>query len=150
MSPASYLTAPPRGGLLTLAGCERLAKPAANRENPSVHADSDVFEVQPIGVVRSPRAEPIDDDWGDVAAAAQQPDWPEVGIYAHRAKRRPNRLGVSVCELLGIEGTTLNVRGLDAIDGTPVLDLKPYMVEFAPGTEVRQPAWSHELMRGYW
>ena len=42
------------------------------------------------------------------------------------------------------------VRGLDAIDGTPVLDVKPYMLEFAPRDDVRQPAWSHELMRGYW
>ena len=78
------------------------------------------------------------------------PEWPEVGIYAQRAKRRPNRIGVSVCELAGVEDTTLTVRGLDAIDGTPVLDLKPYMSEFAPRTEIRQPEWSRELMHGYW
>jgi tRNA (Thr-GGU) A37 N-methylase len=42
------------------------------------------------------------------------------------------------------------VRGLDAIDGTPVLDVKPYMTEFAPRGPVRQPTWSHELMAGYW
>jgi tRNA-Thr(GGU) m(6)t(6)A37 methyltransferase TsaA len=78
------------------------------------------------------------------------PDWPAVGIFAQRAKNRPNRLGMSTCELLGIEGTTLRVRGLDAIDGTPILDIKPYMQEFAPRTAVRQPAWSKELMAGYW
>jgi tRNA (adenine37-N6)-methyltransferase len=76
--------------------------------------------------------------------------WPEIGIFAQRGKGRPNRIGVTVCRLLGVDGLTLTVRALDAIDGTPVLDLKPYMVEFAPRGEVRQPAWSHELMAGYW
>ena len=76
--------------------------------------------------------------------------WPEVGIFAQRAKGRPNRLGVSVCRLLGLHGPILKVRAFDAIDGTPVLDVKPYMVEFAPRGEVRQPDWSSELMAGYW
>ena len=52
--------------------------------------------------------------------------------------------------MLGIDGLRLEVQGLDAIDGTPVLDIKPYMAEFAPRGEVRQPGWSHELMAGYW
>jgi tRNA (Thr-GGU) A37 N-methylase len=64
-----------------------------------------------------------------------------------------NRLGLSTCELVsvdvGIAGTVLHVRGLDAVDGTPVLDIKPYMTEFAPRTAIRQPAWSRELMQGY-
>ena len=77
------------------------------------------------------------------------PEWPEVGIFAQRAKARPNRLGVSFCELLGVEGTTLRVRGLDAVDGTPVLDIKPCMREFAPRGEVREPAWAEELMADY-
>ena len=77
------------------------------------------------------------------------PAWPEVGIFAQRAKFRPNRIGVSCCELASLEGTTLHLRGLDAVDGTPVLDIKPYMVEFGPRRETRQPAWSHELMAGY-
>jgi tRNA-Thr(GGU) m(6)t(6)A37 methyltransferase TsaA len=77
-------------------------------------------------------------------------DWPEVGIFAQRAKGRPNRIGVSTCELVGVDDRIVTVRGLDAIDGTPVVDLKPYMVEFAPRTPVRQPRWSHELMREYW
>jgi len=76
-------------------------------------------------------------------------DWPLTGIFAQRAKDRPNHLGVSTCELLAVSGTTLTVRGLDAIDGTPVLDIKPYLAEFAPRTPIRQPAWSHELMAGY-
>jgi tRNA-Thr(GGU) m(6)t(6)A37 methyltransferase TsaA len=78
------------------------------------------------------------------------PDWPVVGIFAQRAKVRPNRIGVTVCQLLGVDGLTLTVRGLDAIDRTPVLDIKPYLREFAARGEVRQPAWSHELMTDYW
>ena len=52
--------------------------------------------------------------------------------------------------LLGVDGLSLRVQGLDAIDGTPVLDLKPYMAEFAPRGDTHQPAWSTELMAGYW
>ena len=78
------------------------------------------------------------------------PDWPEVGILAQRAKDRPNRIGLCTCELVAVDGTSIVVRGLDAIDGTPVLDVKPYMEEFAPRGSVRQPAWSRELMRDYW
>ncbi len=77
------------------------------------------------------------------------PEWPAVGIFAQRAKNRPNRLGVSTCELVGVDGCTLDVRGLDAIDGTPVLDVKPYLAEFGPRSPVHQPVWSHELMAGY-
>ena len=75
---------------------------------------------------------------------------PEVGILAQRAKDRPNRIGLCTCELVGVQGASIVVRGLDAIDGTPVLDVKPAMTEFAPRGDMRQPAWSHELMRGYW
>jgi len=78
------------------------------------------------------------------------PEWPEVGILAQRAKARPNRIGVSRCELVGVDGLTLRVRGLDAVDGTPVLDVKPYMVEFAPRGPVVQPEWASDLMRNYW
>ena len=77
-------------------------------------------------------------------------DWPEVGIFAQRAKARPNRIGLTTCELLAVRGRELVVRGLDAIDGSPVLDVKPTMREFLPRSAVRQPAWSSELMSGYW
>jgi tRNA (adenine37-N6)-methyltransferase len=77
-------------------------------------------------------------------------DWPLVGIFAQRAKGRPNRIGVTTCEIIAVEERIVTVRGLDAIDGTPVLDLKPYMVEFAPRGLVHQPAWSSELMKDYW
>lgn len=78
------------------------------------------------------------------------PRWPAVGIFAQRARNRPNRLGVTVCRLVRVEGRTLQVSGLDAIDGTPVLDIKPVMREFLPRGEVLQPAWVEELMADYW
>jgi tRNA-Thr(GGU) m(6)t(6)A37 methyltransferase TsaA len=52
------------------------------------------------------------------------------GIFATRSQLRPNHLGVSVVPLLGIDGAVLRVRGLDAIDATPVLDIKPYLPEY--------------------
>ena len=67
-----------------------------------------------------------------------------------RAKARPNRLGVTTCELVSVDGLVVTVRGLDAIDDTPVLDIKPHMIEFGPRTPVRQPEWVGELMADYW
>jgi tRNA-Thr(GGU) m(6)t(6)A37 methyltransferase TsaA len=76
--------------------------------------------------------------------------WPKVGVFAQRAKNRPNQIGLTVCRVLAINGTVLEVEGLDAIDGTPVLDLKPWMAELAPRGDVKQPPWSTELMAKYW
>ncbi len=78
------------------------------------------------------------------------PDWPRVGIFAQRAKNRPNRLGVSVGRILAVNGLELAVEGLDAIDGTPVLDIKPVMAGFRPRGEVREPDWAREIMAEYW
>ena len=151
------------------------------------------YTVTAIGWVRSPRTEPIDDDWGPIESTiaidgerygpevlaglddfshlevvflfdqvdeakinlgARHPrnreDWPLVGIFAQRAKARPNRLGMTTCELVDVDGLDVHVRGLDAIDGTPVLDIKPHVREFGPRGEVRQPEWMSELMDGYW
>jgi tRNA-Thr(GGU) m(6)t(6)A37 methyltransferase TsaA len=80
----------------------------------------------------------------------ERTDWPRVGIFAQRGKARPNRIGVSRCRLLRIEGTRVHVAGLDAIDGTPILDIKPYMREFGPRGGVTQPAWATELMAAYY
>ena len=77
-------------------------------------------------------------------------NWPKVGIFAQRGKNRPNRIGATICTLLAVDGLTLRVRGLDAIDGTPVLDIKPVMKGFLPRGEVREPKWATELMKGYW
>jgi tRNA (Thr-GGU) A37 N-methylase len=49
-----------------------------------------------------------------------------------------------------VKGSTVRVAGLDAIDGTPVVDIKPWMVEFGPRGGISQPSWSAELMKGYW
>ena len=76
--------------------------------------------------------------------------WPAVGIFAQRGKGRPNGIGSTICRIVRVQGTKLFVLELDAIDGTPVLDIKPVLIEFLPRQEIRQPAWSHELMREYW
>lgn len=93
-------------------------------------------------------------DPAKIVSGARHPrnhrDWPAVGIFAQRGKARPNRIGSTICRLQRREGRRLWVEGLDAIDGTPVLDIKPVMREFLPREELRQPAWSHELMRHYW
>lgn len=78
------------------------------------------------------------------------PEWPVVGIYAQRARMRPNRLGHTICKLLKRDGRQLFVQALDAIDGTPVIDIKPVWQENLPDKKVRQPQWSHALMKNYW
>ncbi|HVT40632.1 MAG TPA: SAM-dependent methyltransferase [Gemmatimonadaceae bacterium] len=78
------------------------------------------------------------------------PAWPRVGIFAERSKRRPNRIGLTIVRIARREGNMLHVIGLDAVDGTPVLDIKPVMEEFLTRGEVRQPAWAREMMRDYW
>lgn len=77
-------------------------------------------------------------------------DWPLVGIFAQRGKNRPNRLGATICRIVAVEGTRLAVEGLDAIDGTPVIDIKPVMREFLPREEVHQPGWASDVMGAYW
>jgi tRNA-Thr(GGU) m(6)t(6)A37 methyltransferase TsaA len=93
-------------------------------------------------------------DASKIVSGARHPrnnrDLPAVGIFAQRGKNRPNRIGSTVCRILAREGRTLRVAELDAIDGTPVLDIKPVMREFLPRTEVEQPAWCSELMQVYW
>ncbi|HEY4313396.1 MAG TPA: SAM-dependent methyltransferase [Pirellulales bacterium] len=80
----------------------------------------------------------------------ENPAWPKVGIFAQRKKNRPNRLGLSTCRLVSVDGITIAVAELDAIDGTPVVDIKPYVLEFEPRREeTRQPKWISELMADY-
>ncbi|MFC7260070.1 SAM-dependent methyltransferase [Streptomyces lutosisoli] len=73
-----------------------------------------------------------------------------VGIFAQRSRRRPNRLGVSRCQIAAVAGLDVHVRGLDAVAGTPVLDLKPYVREFGPRGDIRQPQWASDLMHNYY
>lgn len=147
----------------------------------------------PVGIVRSTRKRPVDDDWdrehayvefdseqfisdalaglgqfshvevlfhmnqvelSKVEKTARHPrnnsEWPKVGIFAQRGKNRPNQIGATICRILKVDGLNLHVEGLDAIDGTPVLDIKPWVQEFAPRGSVFQPGWISELMRHYW
>jgi tRNA-Thr(GGU) m(6)t(6)A37 methyltransferase TsaA len=151
------------------------------------------ISLTPVGVVRSTRTKPSDDNWdaervrveldpaqflpealagladfshvdilffmdrvdpGKVEKAARHPrnnaNWPKVGIFAQRGRNRPNQIGLTICRILRIDGLSVYVEGLDAIDGSPVLDIKPWVAEFGPRGSVRQPEWISELMRGYW
>lgn len=89
-----------------------------------------------------------------IEAGARHPrgrtDWPEVGIYAQHGRMRRNRIGVSICRLLKVDGLTIEVEGLDAVDGTPVLDIKPVWSGYRPRGAFREPDWARELMANYW
>jgi len=93
-------------------------------------------------------------DVEDVCRGSRHPRgntaWPRVGILAQRAKDRPNRIGLTTCRVLQVNGLRIEVSGLDAIDGTPVLDIKPVMAGFATRGDMRAPAWATELMAEYW
>ncbi|WP_262852182.1 SAM-dependent methyltransferase [Mumia quercus] len=73
---------------------------------------------------------------------------PPVGIFAGRGPRRPNRIGVTCCAIESVGARELTVVGLDAVSGTPVVDLKPVLREFLP-TGVEQPAWVGPMMADY-
>ena len=77
------------------------------------------------------------------------PQWPEVGIFGHRNMRRINWLGVSRCRLLRVDGLDLHVEDLDAVNGSPVLDIKPWFEEMGPRGEIHQGKWSHEMLTDY-
>jgi tRNA-Thr(GGU) m(6)t(6)A37 methyltransferase TsaA len=77
-------------------------------------------------------------------------DWPKVGIFAQRGKNRPNRIGTTIVAIARRQGRQLYVSELDAIDGTPVIDIKPVMQEFLPRSSVHEPSWATELMKDYW
>jgi tRNA-Thr(GGU) m(6)t(6)A37 methyltransferase TsaA len=146
--------------------------------------------VEPIGVVKSPVTQTIDENWGNVLSEIHlapnlhlgltgidqfhyiivvfhmhkasfdlkkdlirrpqgRPDMPEVGIFAQRAKHRPNSIGMTAVQLMKVDGNVLIVKGLDAIDGTPILDIKPYYPAFDRIEEPRSPEWVERLMEKY-
>jgi tRNA (adenine37-N6)-methyltransferase len=76
-------------------------------------------------------------------------DMREVGVFAQRTKYRPNPIGITAVALCGIEDNVVSVRGLDALEGTPVLDLKPYIPEFDRVADARVPPWVKHVMEGY-
>ena len=148
------------------------------------------MNLEPIGIVRSPVSEGVDEDWGGVVAEIHladrlasglvgleqfshvvvvffmhqssfdsttdlvrrpqgRSDMPESGIFAQRAKHRPNPIGITAVELINVRGNVLTVKGLDAIDGTPVLDIKPYFPAFDRVEKALVPEWVDRLMAGY-
>lgn len=145
---------------------------------------------EPIGMVKSPVTEMVDEGWGAVISEIHleshlasglrglehfphiivlflmhkstfdpktdlvrhpqgRSDMPEIGIFAQRAKHRPNPIGITAVELVSIKENVLTVRGLDAIDGTPVLDIKPYFTANDRVAKPLTPEWVDRLMVGY-
>ncbi len=92
-------------------------------------------------------------DDGDMVYSGRprgNPAYPLMGIFGQRKKDRPNKIGLCIVELLEHNGRTIKIKGLDAIDGTPVLDIKPVFREFLPNGETVQPMWVADLMKNYW
>jgi tRNA-Thr(GGU) m(6)t(6)A37 methyltransferase TsaA len=87
-----------------------------------------------ITVPVSPRVRPL-----------QRDDLPLVGRFATRSPARPNPIGICPAQLLEVRGNRLRVRGLDALDGTPVLDLKPYLERGDAITNTRVGAWARQI-----
>ncbi len=73
---------------------------------------------------------------------------PELGIFAWHSSRRPNPVGMSIVPLQGINGNKVTVQGLDAIDGTPVLDLRPYVESYYHVDNYQEPLWVKETRAG--
>ena len=71
----------------------------------------------------------------------RDPSKPLTGVFATRSPLRPNLIGLTRCRVLSIEGLRIRVDGLDARDGTPVLDIKCHIPDAPPVSEVRVPAW---------
>ena len=148
------------------------------------------MQIEPVGVVRSPVKEALDEHWGDVIAEIHvrpelapglkgieqwshvmvvysmhearfdpgrdlvyQPrgreDMPELGVFAQRERVRPNGIGVSAAEIVRVTEGVLTVRRLDAIDGTPVLDIKPWAEVYDNVSGALTPIWFLRLMQGY-
>ena len=148
------------------------------------------MQLDPIGVVRSPVRDAVDEGWDDVVGEIHVEEalapglegldqWshavilffmheatfdpatdlrrrprglasmPETGIFAQRAKHRPNPIGVTAVEIVGVEGNVLRVRALDAVDGTPILDIKPYAPGFDSVPNAVVPEWFDRLMENY-
>lgn len=76
-------------------------------------------------------------------------DMPLLGIFAQRAKHRPNPIATTTVRIERVEGGSLFVTGLDAIDGSPVLDLKPHAPLFDAPAAPRVGEWFNRLMTGY-
>jgi tRNA (adenine37-N6)-methyltransferase len=78
------------------------------------------------------------------------PEYPLMGIFGQRKKDRPNAIGLCTVQLLEHHERIIKVKYLDAIDGTPVLDIKPVFKEFQAKGDIKQPEWVADLMKDYW
>ncbi len=77
------------------------------------------------------------------------PDMPLIGIFSQRAKDRPNPIGLTSVKIIEVLADTLLVEGLDAINGTPVLDIKPYYPQYDKVGNAIIPEWVNRLMENY-
>lgn len=93
---------------------------------------------------------PFDMERDLVRRPRERDDMPEIGVFARRSPNRPNGIGVTAVEVVKVEGNVLTVRRLDAIDGTPVLDLKPYAPVYDSVYEPLIPVWFIRLMQDYY
>lgn len=75
-------------------------------------------------------------------------DMPLLGIFAQRARHRPNRIGVTACEIVEVSESSVKVRALDAINGTPIIDVKPYVPVY-DRKDASIPEWMENMMKGY-
>jgi tRNA (adenine37-N6)-methyltransferase len=78
-----------------------------------------------------------------------QKEQPKIGVFAQRTKYRPNPIGISSVELISVENNVITVKGLDAMNDTPLLDLKPYMPIFDKIEKASLPEWSGKFNKGY-
>ena len=74
---------------------------------------------------------------------------PMLGIFSQRAKNRPNPIGITAVRILKAGNDYLEIKGLDAIDKTPILDIKPYYPHYDKIDEAKVPEWVNILMKGY-
>jgi len=79
----------------------------------------------------------------------ERADLPLLGIFAQRARHRPNPIGLSTVLIEKVTDTSVHVRGLDALDGTPVIDLKPHVPVFDAPSGSRHPEWVDRLFADY-
>ena len=130
-----------------------------DKENMSIELDTEQFNAESLfGLSEFSHVEIIfhmnQVDSTKIEKSARHPrnntNWPKIGIFSQRGKNRPNQMGSTICEILQVDGTNLYLKGLDAIDGTPVLDIKPWVNEFGPRGTIHQPIWITELMKEYW
>ena len=76
-------------------------------------------------------------------------DYPKVGIFSQRSKDRPNPIGITSVQIIGLNENILTVKGLDAINGTPIIDIKPYYPCFDLIKDAKTPYWVDEMMKNY-